>query len=43
MVEERKQARQNKDWAKSDDLREKIEQAGYIVKDTKEGMTVEKA
>ena len=43
MVEERKIARQNKDWAKSDDLREKIEQAGYHVKDTKEGMTVEKA
>ncbi len=42
MVEERKIARQNKDWAKSDDLREKIEQAGYHVKDTKEGMTVEK-
>mgnify|MGYP000070332804 FL=1 len=42
MVEERKIARQNKDWAKSDELREKIEQAGYHVKDTKEGMTVEK-
>ncbi len=43
MIEERKIARENKDWAKSDDLREKIEQAGYSVKDTKEGMTVEKA
>lgn len=43
MVEERKQARNNKDWAKSDELREKIEQAGYHVKDTKEGMIVEKA
>ena len=42
MVEERKLARQNKDWAKSDELRDKIQQAGYSIKDTKEGMTVEK-
>ena len=41
-VEERKIARQNKDWEKSDELRDKIIEAGYIVKDTKEGMTVEK-
>ena len=42
MVEQRKIARENKDWAKSDSLREKIEQAGYVVKDTKEGMVIEK-
>ena len=42
LVEQRKQARSNKDWAKSDELRDLISSKGYIVKDSKEGMTVEK-
>ena len=32
LVEERKLARLNKDWAKSDELRDKIDQMGYSVK-----------
>lgn len=42
LVEERKIARENKDWAKSDELRDLIQSKGYIVKDSKEGMTIEK-
>ncbi len=40
LVEERKQAREQKDWAKSDVLRDKIKEMGYEVKDTKEGAQV---
>lgn len=40
---ERKTARQNKDWAKSDELRAKIAALGYAVKDTKEGYELKKA
>ena len=40
LVEERKQARENKDWAKSDELRNIIQQKGYIIKDTKEGTEI---
>ena len=42
LVEERKLARVNKDWAKSDELRDKIVQMGYSVKDTKDGMEITK-
>lgn len=41
IVEERKLARQNKDWKKSDELRDKLLSLGYNVNDTKDGMTVE--
>lgn len=41
IVEERKVARENKDWKKSDELRDKLLSLGYNVKDTKDGMTVE--
>ena len=37
LVEQRKIARMNKDWVKSDELRDLIAQKGYTVKDTKEG------
>ena len=37
LVEQRKIARENKDWAKSDELRDLIFQKGYSVKDTKNG------
>ena len=40
LVEQRKIARENKDWAKSDELRDLISQKGYSVKDTKEGQKV---
>ena len=42
LVEERKQARQEKKWEESDRLRDVILEKGYRVKDTKEGMQVEK-
>lgn len=42
LVEERKQARQDKNWALSDELRDKLIDLGYHVKDTKDGMLVEK-
>lgn len=42
LLEARKVARENKEWEKSDQLREKIYQLGYAVKDTKEGQIVEK-
>ena len=37
VAEERWQARGNKDWAKSDELRNKLAQMGYAVKDSKTG------
>ena len=42
IVEEREQARQNKDFKKSDELRDKIKSLGYEVKDTEEGQKVSK-
>ena len=42
LLEKRKKAREDKNWTLSDELRDKIKDYGYIVKDTKEGMTVEK-
>ena len=42
LVEERKKARENKDWALSDKIRGELKEKGYIVKDTKEGMSIEK-
>ena len=38
LVEERKQARQEKNWAESDRLRDLIKEKGYEVKDTKDGI-----
>ncbi len=40
LVEQRKIARDNKDWAKSDELRDLISEMGYSVKDTKQGMEI---
>ena len=40
LVEQRKKAREEKNWAKSDRLRDLISEKGYAVKDTKEGMEV---
>ena len=42
IAEERKVARREKDWAKSDELRNLIIQKGYEVKDTKNGQKIEK-
>ncbi len=40
LVEERQKARNEKDWEKSDILRDKIQKLGYEVKDTKEGAEI---
>lgn len=37
LAEERKAARAEKNWAKSDELRDKLKQLGYAVKDSKNG------
>ena len=42
LIEKRKQARQEKNWSLSDELRDLIKEKGYTVKDSKDGMTVEK-
>ena len=42
LAEQREDARQAKDWARSDELRQEIENAGYVVRDTSDGFIVEK-
>jgi cysteinyl-tRNA synthetase len=42
LLEKRTQARANKDWKLSDDIRDEIAKLGYEVKDTPSGQTVEK-
>ena len=42
IIEQRKQARANKDFGKSDELRDELIKRGYTVKDTKEEMIVTK-
>ena len=40
IAEKRKQAREVKDWAKSDELRDLIDEKGYIIKDKKDGYEI---
>jgi len=40
ILDERNKARKNKDWKKSDELREKLEKTGYIIEDTKIGTKI---
>ena len=42
ILEERKNARDNKDFAKSDELRDKLKDLGYTVIDSKEGQKLKK-
>jgi cysteinyl-tRNA synthetase len=42
LLSERKTARENKDFKKSDELRDKIKELGFEVKDNKDGQTVTK-
>ncbi len=42
LVAQRALAKQNKDWAKADEIRAKITALGYSVKDTKDGAVIEK-
>ena len=37
LVEQRDEARKNKDWAKSDQLRDQLKQMGVIIEDTPQG------
>ena len=41
IIKEREQARKDKNWSKSDELRDKLFSLGYTVKDTPNGMIVE--
>ncbi len=43
LIEQRKKAREDKNWAESDRLRDLILEKGYIVKDTKNGIEVTKS
>jgi len=42
LAEQRLQARNNKDWKSSDELREKINKLNFTIKDTKEGYELKK-
>ena len=42
LIEERKQARENKNWEESDRLRDLINTKGYNIKDTKDGTEITK-
>ena len=42
IANERFEARKNKDWAKSDELRNKLAELGYLVKDSKDGYELTK-
>ena len=42
LLEQRRKARENRDWAKSDEIRDLISEKGYIVKDTKNGQEISK-
>ena len=42
LVDERAEARKNKDWKRSDELRDQIKALGYILEDTKAGQKVRK-
>lgn len=42
LISEREIARQNKEWEKADKIREQLEQKGIRLKDTKEGIKIEK-
>ena len=43
MVQERTQARADKDWARADELRDAVEKAGYVIEDTADGSVARKA
>lgn len=42
LIKKREQARKDKNWQKSDELREKIKSLGYLVEDTTEGQKIKK-
>ncbi len=42
LVKQRKLAREQKNWAESDRLRDEIQKLGYCIKDSKTGMELQK-
>ena len=42
IIEQREKARKEKNWAESDRLRDELQARGYSVKDTKNGMEINK-
>ena len=42
LAEERQKTRQDKDWKKADELRDKIKELGFQVSDTSEGYNISK-
>lgn len=42
LLERRKKARQEKNWQESDNIRDILKEKGYQVKDTKDGMSIQK-
>jgi len=42
LIDQRKVARKNKDWAKSDELRDEIIKLGFDIKDSKDGVIISK-
>ncbi|MGY4884927.1 MAG: cysteine--tRNA ligase [Nanobdellota archaeon] len=42
LAEERENARKNKDWKKSDELRDKINKLGFVINDTPNGWEIKK-
>ncbi|MBN2880053.1 MAG: cysteine--tRNA ligase [Clostridia bacterium] len=43
LLDDRAQARKNKEWAKSDEIRDEILKMGYTVEDTRDGQKIKKA
>lgn len=43
LLDEREEARKQKDFARADEIRQKIEEAGYIIEDTPKGPKVKKS
>jgi cysteinyl-tRNA synthetase len=42
LVKEREEARKNKDWGKSDELRDKISELGFVLEDTSIGLIIKR-
>ena len=42
LVEKRKKAREEKNWKLSDEIRDELKEKGYMIKDTKDGMVLER-
>lgn len=42
MIQQRQKAREDKDWSAADELRDQVEQMGWLIKDTADGPRVEK-